>query len=50
MQRNGVLMGRFESDTEAGARMAAFREQFQKRGRVGGPNRPIRCSLAGARE
>ena len=32
MRRLGVLMGRVESDTEGQARMAAFREQFQKLG------------------
>jgi putative ABC transport system substrate-binding protein len=32
MRRIGVLMGRVEGDTEGQARMAAFREQFQKLG------------------
>jgi ABC-type uncharacterized transport system substrate-binding protein len=36
MRRVGVLMGRVESDTEGQARVAAFREQFQKLGWIEG--------------
>src|SRR5262245_19893983 len=48
MRRIGVLMGRVESDTEGQARMAAFREQFEKLGWIEGTHRPDRHSLADA--
>jgi putative ABC transport system substrate-binding protein len=38
MRRVGVLMGRGESDTEGQARIAAFREQFQRLGWIEGRN------------
>jgi putative ABC transport system substrate-binding protein len=43
MRRIGVLMGRVESDTEGQARVAAFREQFQKLGWIEG--RTIRTDI-----
>jgi putative tryptophan/tyrosine transport system substrate-binding protein len=43
MRRIGVLMGRVEGDTEGQARMAAFREQFQKLGWMEG--RTIRTDI-----
>ena len=43
MRRVGALMGRVENDTEGQARMAAFREQFEKLGWIEG--RTVRTDI-----